>query len=118
MYIAKQAVLPRTTYPGVPVYVFYIDIRSPGKGYEEFTSRAQEEYGVRYVRGRVSRIFPKGKNIVVQGADTLLGTKVEVEADLVVLATAATAAPGAPSWRRNSTFPTTRTAFMLRVIPS
>ncbi|MBN2467147.1 MAG: CoB--CoM heterodisulfide reductase iron-sulfur subunit A family protein, partial [Deltaproteobacteria bacterium] len=54
-----------------------------------------EEYGVRYVRGRVARVFPKGKKMIVKGVDTLLGTQVEVEADLVVLATAVTAAAGA-----------------------
>jgi heterodisulfide reductase subunit A2 len=95
MYIAKQAILTKDHIPDSQSYVFYMDIRATGKGYDEFTRRAQEDYGVRYVRGRVSRIYPKGKKMIVQGADTLLGAKVEVEADLVVLATAATAAPGA-----------------------
>ncbi len=95
MYIAKQAILTKDHIPDSQSYVFYMDIRAPGKGYDEFTRRAQEDYGVKYVRGRVSRIYPKGKKMIVQGADTLLGAKVEVEADLVVLATAATAAPGA-----------------------
>jgi heterodisulfide reductase subunit A len=95
MYIAKQAILTKDHIPDSDVYVFYIDIRSPGKGYEEFTRRAQEEYGVQYIRGRVSRVFPKGKRMVVRGVDTLLGTQMVVEADLVVLATAATAAAGA-----------------------
>ncbi len=95
MYIAKQAILTKDHIPDSQSYVFYMDIRSPGKGYDEFTRRAQEEYGTRYVRGRVSRIFPKGKKMVVRGVDTLLGAQVEVEADLVVLATAVTASPGA-----------------------
>ncbi|UCC65880.1 MAG: CoB--CoM heterodisulfide reductase iron-sulfur subunit A family protein [Deltaproteobacteria bacterium] len=95
MYIAKQAILTRDHIPDSEVYVFYMDTRSPSKGYEEFIRRAQEEYGVQYVRGRVSRIYPKGKRMVVRGADTLLGTQVEVETDLVVLATAATCAPEA-----------------------
>ena len=96
MYIAKQAILTKDHIPDSQSYVFYMDIRSPGKGYDEFTRRAQEDYGVKYIRGRVSRIYPKGKKMIVQGADTLLGTTVEVEADLVVLATAAIAADGAP----------------------
>jgi heterodisulfide reductase subunit A len=96
MYIAKQAILTKDHIPDSQSYVFYMDIRSPGKGYDEFTRRAQEDYGVKYIRGRVSRIYPKGKKMIVQGADTLLGTMVEVEADLVVLATAAIAADGAP----------------------
>jgi heterodisulfide reductase subunit A len=95
MYLAKQAILTTDHIPDSQSYVFYMDIRSPGKGYDEFTRRAQEEYGVKYVRGRVSRIYPKGNKMVVKGADTLLGTQVEIEADLVVLATAVTAAPGA-----------------------
>ncbi len=95
MYIAKQAILTKDHVPDSQSYVFYMDIRSPGKGYDEFTRRAQEDYGVKYVRGRVSRIYPKGKKMIVRGVDTLLGTQVEVEADLVVLGTAVTSAPGA-----------------------
>lgn len=96
MYIAKQAILTKDHVPDSQSYVFYMDIRSPGKGYDEFTRRAQEEYGTKYIRGRVSRIYPKGNKMVVRGADTLLGSQVEIEADLVVLATAVTAAEGAP----------------------
>jgi len=95
MYIAKQAILTKDHIPDSQSYVFYMDIRAPGKGYDEFTRRAQEEYGAKYIRGRVSRIYPKGKKMVVKGADTLLGTTVEIEADLVVLATAVTATPDA-----------------------
>jgi len=95
MYIAKQAILTKDHIPDSQSYVFYMDIRSPGKGYDEFTRRAQEDYGVKYIRGRVSRIYPKGKKMVVRGADTLLGTQVEVEADLVVLGTAVLSNPDA-----------------------
>jgi heterodisulfide reductase subunit A2 len=95
MYIAKQAILTKDHIPDSQSYVFYMDIRSPGKGYDEFTRRAQEEYGVKYIRGRVSRIYPKGNKMVVRGADTLLGTQVEVEADLVVLGTAVISTPDA-----------------------
>ncbi|RLB07280.1 MAG: disulfide reductase, partial [Deltaproteobacteria bacterium] len=95
MYIAKQAILTKDHLPDAEVYVFYMDIRSPSKGYEEFVRRAQQEYGVQYIRGRVSRVYPKGGRMMVKGVDTLLGIQVEVEADLVILATAATAAPGA-----------------------
>jgi heterodisulfide reductase subunit A len=95
MYIAKHAILTKDHIPDSQSYVFYMDIRSPGKGYEEFVRRAQEEYGTRYIRGRVSMIYPKGKKLVVRGADTLMGTQVEVDADLVVLAVGAEASPGA-----------------------
>jgi heterodisulfide reductase subunit A len=95
MYIAKQAILTRDHLPESRAYVFYMDIRSPGKNYDEFVRRAQEEYGVQYIRGRVGKIYPRGDRMVVQGADTLLGAQVEVEADLVVLATGVEASAGA-----------------------
>lgn len=97
MYTAKQAVLTKDHIPDSDSYVFYMDIRSPGKGYDEFTRRAQEQYGVQYLRGRVSMIYPKGDSLIVRGADTLAGTQVEVEADLVVLAVGAESAKNAPA---------------------
>lgn len=87
MYTAKHAMLIKDKMPDTEIYVFYIDIRAGGKNYEEFVQRAQSEFGVKYLRGRVSQLFPNGDKIVVRGADSLLGAPVEVEADLVVLAT-------------------------------
>ncbi len=97
MYTAKQAILTKDHIPDSQSYVFYMDIRAPGKLYDEFTRRAIEEYGTRYVRGRVSMIYPGNGRYVVRGADTLMGVQVEVEADLVVLAAGAEAAAGAPA---------------------
>lgn len=96
MYTAKHAMLYRhKVHHGKP-YVFYMDIRAGGKMYEEFVRRAIEEDGVQYVRGRVSRIFERGGKLVVKGADTLLGARpMEIEADMVVLATAGVAQAGA-----------------------
>ena len=88
MYNAKQAFLVKDKLHDVQTYVFYMDIRANGKGYEEFVRRAIEDYGANYIRGRVSRIYPEDGQLVVKGADTLLGKPVEVRADLVVLATA------------------------------
>ena len=97
MYTAKQAILTKEHLPDSQSYIFYMDIRAPGKNYEEFTRRAMEEYGARYLRGRVSQIYPFGDKLVVRGVDTLLGTQVEVEADLVVLAVGAECSEGAQS---------------------
>jgi len=88
MYNAKQALLAKDKLHDVETYVFYMDIRANGKGYEEFVRRTIEDFGANYIRGRVSRIYPDGDQLVVKGADTLLGRPVEVRADLVVLATA------------------------------
>lgn len=89
MYTAKQAILYKHRVPQGQAYVFYIDLRAGGKGYEEFLNRAQEEDGVIYLRGKVSRLFREGEKVIVKGADTLSGRAVEIAADLVVLATAA-----------------------------
>ncbi|EGJ51193.1 CoB--CoM heterodisulfide reductase iron-sulfur subunit A family protein [Desulfocurvibacter africanus] len=96
MYTAKQAILTKDHIPDSQSYVFYMDIRAPGKNYDEFTRRGMEEYGTQYIRGRVSMIYPQGDKYIVRGADTLLGTQVEVEADLVVLAVGAESSKGSP----------------------
>ena len=91
MYTAKQALLTKD-HVGMDteVYVFYIDIRATGKGYEEFIKRVQTEFGVKYVRGRVSKLYEEDGKVMVRGTDTLLGEQVEIAADLVVLATGIT----------------------------
>jgi len=88
MYTAKHALLLKEKVPDAKAYIFYMDIRANGKGYEEFVQRVVERYDATYVRGRVSRIYSLDGHLVVQGADTLLGKQVEVHADMVVLATA------------------------------
>ncbi len=93
MYTAKQAILYKHRVHDGQAYVFYIDVRAGGKGYEEFLNRAQEQDGVVYLRGKVSKIFRDDGKIIVRGADTLSGRAVEIAADLVVLATAITSRP-------------------------
>lgn len=95
MYTAKQTILTKDHIPDSQSFVFYMDIRAPGKMYDEFTRRAMEEYGAKYIRGRVSMIYPQGDKLIVRGADTLMGEQVEVDADLVVLAVGVEAAHGA-----------------------
>lgn len=88
MYTAKHARLYKHKVPDGQAYVFYMDIRSTGKGYEEFIQQSMEEEGILYLRGRVSRLFRDGDKVIVWGADTVTGKKVEIAADMVVLATA------------------------------
>ena len=87
MYTAKHAHLVRDKLPDARITVFYIDMRAFGKGYEEFYDRVKHE-GVVYRRGEPSEVFKRGDKLVVRADDTLLRRTVEVEADLVVLATA------------------------------
>ncbi|PIN69106.1 disulfide reductase [Candidatus Woesearchaeota archaeon CG11_big_fil_rev_8_21_14_0_20_43_8] len=86
MYTAKHVLLLNEHHPGTDIYVFYIDIRSFGKNYEEFVKRVQDETGALYLRGRVSRIFDRDGKLHVFGTDTLTGNQVKVDADMVVLA--------------------------------
>ncbi len=96
MYTAKHAMLYKHKVHGGKAYVFYMDIRAGGKTYEEFVRRAIEEDGVKYLRGRVSRVYEENGQLVVKGADTLLGGEpIEIRADMVVLATAVQAQDGA-----------------------
>jgi heterodisulfide reductase subunit A len=94
MYTAKQAHLVREKLPEANITVFYMDVRAFGKGFEEFYDRVRME-GVRYRRGNPSEIYKKGDpstssgqgKLIVRAEDTLLSEPLEVEADLVVLAT-------------------------------
>jgi len=95
MYTAKHAMLYKHKVHEGKAFVFYMDIRAAGKNYDEFTRRAIEEDGANYIRGRVSRIYERNGKLIVIGADTLLnGQQVEIEADMVVLASASIANPG------------------------
>jgi heterodisulfide reductase subunit A len=89
MYTAKQSRLVREMLPDAEVTVFYIDVRTFGKGAEEFYDEARSK-GVRYRRGNVSEIYRRRSDsdgrVVLVAEDTLLGQPIELEADLVVLA--------------------------------
>ncbi len=82
----KQAIELKLKFPNVMVYCFYMDLRLFGKKYEDFYISAQKDYGVRFIRGRVSEV---GENIegkvVVKAEDTLSGRPVKVTLDLLVL---------------------------------
>ena len=88
MYTAKHAMLVREKYPDVKVHVFYIDERTPGKGFDEFYRRAVEQYDVDYIKGMVGKVSVEGDHLNVQGRDLLLNEQVHIKADMVVLATA------------------------------
>ena len=88
MYTAKHAMLTRDKYPDTEVYVFYIDVRTPGKNFDEFYRRAVEEYGVHYIKGMVGKISPEGNKLMVRASDLLDNKQLEIDADLVVLAAA------------------------------
>ena len=89
MYTAKHAMLIRDKYPDTNVTVFYIDVRTPGKNFDEFYRRAVEDYGVNYIKGQVGKVLPQPDgSLLVQGVDLLDNRQILKKADMVVLATA------------------------------
>lgn len=87
MYTAKHAILTRDHYPDTNITVFYIDVRTPGKNFDEFYRRAVEQYGVHYIKGQVGKITPLSDGTLdVQGSDLILNRQVHIKADMVVLA--------------------------------
>lgn len=85
-YSAKHALLFKELVPDAEIHSFYIDIRAVGKNYEDFIRRVQEETGIHYTRGKVSRIYEQDGKVKVLGVDTLLDERIELEVDMVVLA--------------------------------
>ncbi len=94
MYVAKHTMLYRHKVHDGEAHVFYMDIRSGGKNYDEFVRRAIEEDGANYHRGRVSKITQEDGKLVVRGVDTLAGEPLTIYADMVVLASAMRPATG------------------------
>ena len=88
MYTAKHAMLTREKYPDTEVYVFYIDVRTPGKNFDEFYRRAVEDYDVHYVKGMVGKVTPENGKLKVQASDLLGNQQMHIDADMVVLAAA------------------------------
>ena len=87
MYTAKHAILTRDHYPDTNITVFYIDVRTPGKNFDEFYRRAVEQYGVHYIKGQVGKVTPLSDGTLdVQGSDLILNKQVHIKADMVVLA--------------------------------
>lgn len=90
MYSLKFAHLVHERVPGAAVYNFYIDVRTPGKGYEEFYHRLLEE-GTHFIRGRVAEITDAARQpgeegkLIVQAEDTLIGRQRRIPVDMVIL---------------------------------
>ena len=94
MYAIKNAVLIKQAHPDVDITIYYIDIRTPSKGYEEFYERARD-MGIRFMQGRPSLITedPDTRNLYVLSEDMTLGQVTEREYDMVMLNQAAVPQP-------------------------
>ncbi|MEN3034442.1 MAG: FAD-dependent oxidoreductase [Aquificaceae bacterium] len=82
-----QASEIREHYPDVDVFCYYMDVRTYGTWEYPFYWAPQEEYGVRYVRGRIAEITysPADGRLRVKHEDTIVQRPAEVPMDLVVL---------------------------------
>ncbi len=88
MYMVKHAMLYKEHVPDGEAIVFSIDVRTAGKDYEEFFTRAKEEGNILYIRGKPARIIKEGDGLVIWSINTLTGRQLRVKCDMVVLSMA------------------------------
>lgn len=82
----KQAIELRKQLPDTEVYIYYMDLRMWGKGFEELYREAQEKYDIRFIRGRISEASATFDNKVqIKSEDTLIGQPLKMTTDLLVL---------------------------------
>lgn len=82
----KQACEIKEEFPQADVYCFYMDLRMFGRNYEDLYLKAQKDYGIRFIRGRVSEVAEDiDKRLVVKAEDTLSGKPIQVTLDMLVL---------------------------------
>jgi heterodisulfide reductase subunit A-like polyferredoxin len=82
----KQTGYVREQYPDARIYVFYIDIRAPGR-LEDFYAKVQTDEKIEFIKGKVAKISQEGGDLVVEAEDTLSGERVSQKVNMVVLAT-------------------------------
>jgi len=81
----KQAKYIREKYPNCKIYIIYKDIRSPQQ-YELFYAQAQEDEGIFLTKGEIEAVNSNGSGLTIDVTETLLGEDIQVQADMVVLA--------------------------------
>jgi heterodisulfide reductase subunit A len=97
MYALKHAqIIREMVLPDSEIYICYIDMRTTGKGFEEYYKRTRE-LGVIFIRGRPSEIVEETdtKNLILKVEDPDIGGLLKIEADLVVLSCATIPSSGA-----------------------
>lgn len=121
MYSLKLAHLLKE-HTGAELYQFYIDMRCPGKGYDEFYERMLDE-GVQMIRGRAAEVSDwtmskeeEGK-LVIRVEDTLAAYVRRIPVDMVVLSTGMEPAEGANELRRIFTMSCGTEGFFLEKHP-
>lgn len=85
----KQATYIREQYPDAKIYIFYIDIRSPGLRYERFYKKIKEDQNIFFIKGKVAEVSEDSetRNITVVAENAVTGEKIRQAVDMAVLAT-------------------------------
>jgi quinone-modifying oxidoreductase subunit QmoA len=85
----KQATYIREQYPDAKIYIFYIDLRTPGQRYEKFYKQVKEDENIFFIKGKVAEVSedPATQNITVVAENAVTGEKIHQSVELVVLAT-------------------------------
>ena len=82
----KQACEIKQEFPDAEVYCFYMDLRMFGRNYEDLYLKAQKQYDIRFIRGRVSEVSEQqDKTLLVKAEDTLSSKPIKITLDLLVL---------------------------------
>ena len=82
----KQMTYVREQYPDAQIYVFYIDLRTPGK-YEKFREARMADEKAQFVKGKVAEIIPEADGVTLVAENALTMEKISQKVDLAVLAT-------------------------------
>jgi len=96
MYALKHAqIIKEMVLPDAQVYISYIDMRTAGKGFEEYYRRTRE-IGINFIHGRPSEVIENNetKNLILKVEDSDIGELIKLEADLVVLSCATVPSQG------------------------
>lgn len=85
----KEATYIREQYPEAKIYVFYIDLRTPGQRYEKFYKQVKEDENIFFIKGKVAEVSedPATRNITVTAENAVTGEKIHQTVEMVVLAT-------------------------------
>lgn len=82
----KQATYVRENYPDAEIHIFYIDVRSPGR-MEDFYTSVDSDEKIHFHRGKAAAIKESGGKVMITAENTLTGDKSDLEVDMAVLAT-------------------------------
>ena len=88
MYTTKEAMIAYEHNNELESYVFYIDMRAGGKGFQSFIQRGENDYNIKYIKSKIAQITIDNKeNPIIAYEDLDNGEIIELKVDLAVLAT-------------------------------